>query len=32
VEFDRLKNVPAWLERVLARPAVDRGLHIPARP
>ena len=32
VEFDRLKTVPAWLERGLARPAVQRGLEIPARP
>jgi GSH-dependent disulfide-bond oxidoreductase len=32
VEFDRLKRVPAWLERGLARPAVQRGLAIPARP
>lgn len=32
VEFDTLKNVPAWLERCLARPAVQRGLKIPARP
>ena len=32
VEFDKLKNVPAWLERALARPAVQRGLAIPARP
>ena len=32
VEFDRLKNVPAWLERGLARPAVQRGLEIPKRP
>jgi GST-like protein len=32
VEFDSLKNVPAWLERGLARPAVQRGLTIPARP
>ena len=31
VEFDTLKNVPAWLERGLARPAVQRGLAIPAR-
>ncbi|WP_309091304.1 glutathione S-transferase N-terminal domain-containing protein [Phenylobacterium sp.] len=30
VEFDRLKNVPAWLDRGLARPAVQRGLTIPA--
>jgi GST-like protein len=32
VAFDSLKNVPAWLERGLARPAVQRGLNIPARP
>ncbi len=32
VGYDRLKNVPAWLERGLARPAVQRGLAIPARP
>ncbi|MEE1656319.1 glutathione S-transferase N-terminal domain-containing protein [Microvirga sp. CF3062] len=32
VEFDSLKRVPAWLERGLARPAVQRGLAIPARP
>lgn len=31
VEFDRLRHVPAWLERGLARPAVQRGLAIPAR-
>ena len=32
VEFDALENVPAWLERSLARPAVQRGLKIPAAP
>jgi GSH-dependent disulfide-bond oxidoreductase len=32
VEFDRLQAVPAWLERGLARPAVQRGLEIPRRP
>jgi GST-like protein len=32
VGFDRLKAVPAWLERGLARPAVQRGLTIPKRP
>lgn len=32
VEFDRLKHVPAWLDRALARPAVQRGLEIPKRP
>jgi GST-like protein len=31
VDFARLENVPAWLERGLARPAVQRGLEIPAR-
>lgn len=30
VAFDTLKNVPTWLERGLARPAVQRGLTIPA--
>lgn len=32
VHFDTLKAVPAWLERGLARPAVQRGLTIPGRP
>jgi GST-like protein len=32
VDFDSLKAVPAWLERGLARPAVQRGLDIPKRP
>jgi len=32
VAFDRFKHVPAWLERGLARPAVQRGLDIPKRP
>jgi len=31
VGFDALKEVPAWLERGLARPAVQRGLEIPKR-
>jgi len=31
VAFDTLKLVPAWLERGLARPAVQRGLEIPKR-
>jgi GSH-dependent disulfide-bond oxidoreductase len=31
VEFDAFKHVPAWLERGLARPAVQRGLNIPKR-
>jgi GST-like protein len=30
VGFDRFKNVQAWLERGLARPAVQRGLQIGA--
>ncbi len=32
VGYDALQRVPAWLERGLARPAVQRGLEIPARP
>jgi GSH-dependent disulfide-bond oxidoreductase len=32
VAFDTLELVPAWLERCLARPAVQRGLEIPKRP
>jgi GST-like protein len=32
VQFDTLKQVPGWLERGLARPAVQRGLEIPKRP
>jgi GSH-dependent disulfide-bond oxidoreductase len=31
VDFASLRNVPAWLERGLARPAVQRGLTIPSR-
>ena len=31
VRFDALKAVPAWLDRALERPAVQRGLTIPAR-
>src|SRR5499426_1881815 len=32
VEFDALQHVPPWLERGLARPAVQRGLEIPRHP
>jgi GST-like protein len=32
VNYDALKNVPAWLDRALARAAVQSGLTIPARP
>ncbi len=32
VAFDSLTHVPAWLERGLARPAVQRVLNIPKRP
>ena len=32
VDYDALSDVPAWLERCLARPAVQRGLQIPTRP
>ena len=31
VDYDALRNVPAWLDRGLARPAVQRGLEIPSR-
>jgi GSH-dependent disulfide-bond oxidoreductase len=31
VAFDALKNVPAWLDCGLARPAVQRGLEIPKK-
>lgn len=32
VDYGSLTHVPIWLERALARPAVQRGLEIPARP
>ena len=32
VAFASFKSVAAWLERGLARPAVQRGLNIPKRP
>ena len=32
VDYGAFQNVPAWLDRCLARPAVQRGLSIPARP
>lgn len=32
VAFDNLMHVPAWLERGLARPGVQRALQIPQRP
>ncbi len=32
VGYGELKAVPAWLDRGLARPAVQRGLEIPKRP
>lgn len=32
VGFSQFKSVAAWLERGLARPAVQRGLNIPQRP
>ena len=32
VGFDGFGNVSAWLDRGLARPAVQRGLNIPERP
>jgi GST-like protein len=30
IGYDELKNAPAWLDRVLARPAIARGVEIPA--
>jgi GST-like protein len=32
VDYDKLERVPAWLARGVARPAVQRGLAIPAKP
>lgn len=32
VHYDELKSVPTWLQRCLARPAVQRGLNMPPRP
>ncbi|WP_375396124.1 glutathione S-transferase N-terminal domain-containing protein [uncultured Sphingomonas sp.] len=32
VGFDEFTNVGAWLDRGLARPAVQRGLKVPGRP
>ena len=32
VDYDALRRVPAWLDRWLARPAVQRGLATPPRP
>ena len=29
--FGDFRNVAAWLDRALARPAVQRGLNIPRR-
>ena len=31
VGFDSLPHIATWLERSLARPAVQRGLEIPSR-
>ncbi len=31
-EFDKLKNVPGWFDRMMARAAVERGVGIPKRP
>jgi len=32
VSFDDYTRVAAWLDHALARPAVQHGLTIPARP
>ena len=31
IELDNFPNLKAWWERVLARPAVQRGLNIPSK-
>lgn len=31
VDYERFRHVDAWLQRGLARPAVQRGLKIPSR-
>jgi GST-like protein len=31
VDYASLRNVPDWLDRALARPAVQRGLNSPKR-
>ncbi len=31
VDYASMTNVPAWLERGLDRPAVQRGLKIPSK-
>jgi glutathione S-transferase len=30
VEIDEFPNLKAWEERMLARPAVERGRHVPS--
>jgi len=32
VGFSEYRSVATWLERGLARPAVQKGLNIPPRP
>jgi GST-like protein len=32
VGYDRFTNVKAWFDRMMARPAVQRGLKIPEKP
>ncbi len=32
VRYDSLKNVPRWFDAMMARPAVAKGVMIPARP
>ena len=32
VDFDGFARIPAWLERGLARPAVQKGLSVPSSP
>jgi GSH-dependent disulfide-bond oxidoreductase len=32
VGYDKLKALPAWFERSMKRPAVEKGVMVPARP
>jgi GSH-dependent disulfide-bond oxidoreductase len=32
MDYDSLTHVPAWFDRCMARPAVQRGVEVPTRP
>jgi GSH-dependent disulfide-bond oxidoreductase len=32
MDYDTLTHVPAWFDRCMARPAVQRGVEVPTRP